>query len=106
MKKMITILGLMLATSTVFAAQGARCIRGGGVSINLPSNAYYLNLENTSKNEIELAIFERNSDASKGDLILRTTVALQKFNQNLQRRTYTSQDGRIFLTTNERQDGN
>ncbi len=42
MNKIITIISMVLISSTVFAAQGSHCVRGGGISVNLPSNAYHL----------------------------------------------------------------
>ena len=96
----------MFSVSTVFTALETHCIRGGGLNINLPSAAFYLHLENTVHKEIELSIFERNVDAAKGGFIFSATVVQHKYDQLLRRRFYTSSDRRIFLTINEREDGN
>ncbi len=105
MKKIIAILSLVSMSSTVIASTGTHCVRGGGVNINLPSNSYHLYMQNNQSDGIDIKIFERTIDASRGDLVLKAYVEFVKKDQRTLRSTYSSRDGRIALTVNERQDG-
>lgn len=105
MKKLIAILSLVSISSTVIASTGTHCVRGGGVNINLPSNSYHLYMQNNQSDGIDIKIFERTIDASRGDLVLEAHVEFVKKDQRKLRSTYSSRDGRIDMTVNERQDG-
>jgi hypothetical protein len=105
MKKMSAILGLVLMSSTVFASTKVHCIRGGGVNVNLPSNAYFLNMQTNSNTGMEIRISERAIDATKGNLVLKAYLEFESRNQQTLRNTYVSPDRRITMTINERQDG-
>ena len=105
MKKITAILSMLLMSSTVFASTRVHCIRGGGTSVNLPPNAYFLNMQTNSNTGIEIQISERKMDASKGDLVLNSYLEFAGRHQQALRSTYISPDGRITMTLNERQDG-
>jgi hypothetical protein len=92
-------------SSTAIASTGTHCVRGGGVNINLPSNSYHLYMQNNQSDGVNIKIFERTIDASRGDLVLKAYVEFVKKDKRTLQSTYSSRDGRIALTLNERQDG-